>query len=626
MFISVYLARIQEKAVINLKPVMKFLLSNFFVWTVSLLVKLLVVRHLIFPGSPVFDTLLLEGSTILILFSLIEMAVKKAKIFFYLLVNIALSTVFLAIILYYSQFGRLITYYALYQVGLVDDIGQSISALFDYRYLLLYADILVALLLMVIRRCPLYNSTGFKRSQIAFAFLLSVVVSLANLYVHNGYAINTTRLAETAGIMNAEGYQVFASAKAHWASAAVNVSLDQIKQVKGITQPRSPKYFGVGKDKNLIIVQLESIQNFPLGLAIDSQEVTPNLNQLAKDSLYFPHFFTQIGQGSTSDAEFAVNTSLYPLENGAVTSLYKNKDLPGLPKLLKSAGYVSYTFHANKAAFWNRDKLYPALGFNKYFDLDFFGSHDLIDMGPSDEYLFQKSFPVLDELRKHNQKFYADFVTLTSHHPFVIPDGRTDLNLPDNLKGTLIGNYLNAANYEDKALGEFFNDLKQDGLWENSVIVIYGDHFGLTPTSLKDNDKKLFASLCGRTYDYLNMFNIPLIIRVPGLSHQEINLTGGQVDILPTLANLFGISLTDKVCFGEDLLNNDRNLIGIRYFLPVGSFLDNNVLFLSDTGETEVITSSQKGLGTKQYAKERERILQLENLSDAYLRSLPEKM
>lgn len=604
----------------------KLFLSNYMVWTLIIVVKLHVLRSHIFPESHPKDTLALETSTILIFFSLIEMIFKRGTLFLYLSADMVLSTVFLAIILYYSQFGRIITHYALYQVGLIDDIGNSISALFDYRYVFFYIDLVLALFFIIIGHYPLESSTGLQTQQLSIIILLSAGISLFNIYTHKEDKINITRLAQKAGILNAEGFQFFTDFKRGLINPRVDVSTVRIDELKDIKKSLKPKYFGIAKDQNLIVIQLESIQSFPLGLTVSEQEITPNLNKLANNSLFFSHFYSQIGQGSTSDAEFAVNTSIYPLENGAVTSLYKNKDFPGLPKLLKTAGYRSLTFHANKDTFWNRYKIYPSLGFDKYYALDFFGQHDLIDMGPSDEYFFQRSIPVLVEQNRQNQKFYANFVTLTSHHPFIIPDGRTELILPTDLERTFLGNYLNAANYVDKALGEFFNYLKRDGLWDNSVIVIYGDHFGLTPTSLKQEGKEQFLKLLGREYDYLDMFNVPLIIKVPGINHELINLVGGQVDILPTLTNLFGISSSDSIYFGKDLLNNDANLIGIRYFLPEGSFVNNEELYISDITQAANITTHKKSAGSAIHIEQKKRILELERLSDAYLKSLPERL
>lgn len=78
---------------------------------------------------------------------------------------------------------------------------------------------------------------------------------------------------------------------------------------------------------NLIVVQMESFQNFPINLTLNGQEVTPVLNKLAKEGFYFPHVFQQIGPGNTSDAEFMSNTSIYPTAAAAMSTSFGDRQL-----------------------------------------------------------------------------------------------------------------------------------------------------------------------------------------------------------------------------------------------------------------------------------------------------------
>ncbi|MFD1903508.1 LTA synthase family protein [Paenibacillus rhizoplanae] len=143
--------------------------------------------------------------------------------------------------------------------------------------------------------------------------------------------------------------------------------------------------------KNLIIIQLESFQSFLLSLKVDGQEVTPNLNRLMEQSLYFTNFYQMVGQGNTSDAEFVVNSSFYIPPQGAATMSYIDKQLPSLPRLLGDNGYQTATFHTNVVEFWNRGELYKALGWENYYDHKFFGDEDAFFFGASDEVLYRKS-------------------------------------------------------------------------------------------------------------------------------------------------------------------------------------------------------------------------------------------
>src|SRR5699024_8529613 len=124
--------------------------------------------------------------------------------------------------------------------------------------------------------------------------------------------------------------------------------------------------------------------------------------------------------------------------NQPTTELYGDRDIPSLPKLLKDYGYTSLSFHGNEIEFWNRHNLYPALGFDQYYDEVFFEKKDVINWGTSDEVVYEDSFPILKDLYDRGEKFYAQYITLSSHHPFTIPADRVTLTLPEKYDGTYV--------------------------------------------------------------------------------------------------------------------------------------------------------------------------------------------
>ena len=129
------------------------------------------------------------------------------------------------------------------------------------------------------------------------------------------------------------------------------------------------------------MIQLESVQNFVVGLEVAGQEVTPNLNDLVGESFYFDNVDQQIAKGNTSDAEFIANTSLYPTGILPMSQQTSGLDVPSLPKYLDPYGYESVTLHTNEAKFWDRDSMYPSLGFDRYYDKEYFGEEDVIHFG-----------------------------------------------------------------------------------------------------------------------------------------------------------------------------------------------------------------------------------------------------
>lgn len=623
----------------NRASVKDFFTSHFFIVTCLILLKTILLRYLLFDELNIVHTFTLELSYILIFTSLIELISFKGKKTLFFFINILFSVFFLAVAMYFSYFGRIVTYNALMQAGQVGDIGASVTALIKPVYILFFIDLIILLISLIIRKYPIHTKNVSKKVLLPI-LVLAIGVSLLNLFLNKDEFIsNNVVAAEDQGVLNYETIEIaFGSTNqipSEYKVAVKNVkSLKaKINDLKGLTNipEENRNYFNAAGGRNLIVIQVESMQNFPIGLKIDGQEVTPNLNDLVEKSFYFSRTFQQTGPGNTSDAEFIMNTSLYPVAYNPTSQTYGNKKFPSLPRLLREKGYETMTFHADEVTFWNRDELYPALGFDQYYDQKFIGTKDTIGMGASDEVLFSKALRVMQEKKLNNQPFYAQLVTLTSHHPFTVPADRINLKLPSKYKGTLTGAYLEAMNYNDMAIGKLIDGLKKAGIYDNSVIVIYGDHFGLQQSAISQKDVDLVSELLGHEYQTLDRMNIPFIINAPGITDegQKFDKLGGQLDMMPTVANLLGVSLDNQIVFGQDLLNSDDNLLGVRYYLPVGSFFNKDILFKPEKGfedgtaydlNTEAVVKD-----FTQYRKDYDRVIELENLSDSYMESLPER-
>ncbi|WAA09692.1 LTA synthase family protein [Fervidibacillus albus] len=618
----------------------RFLKSSFFIFTNLIVFKIIILRYLLFGEINILNTFLLELGFILFIMSLVELLPSISKMIGYLVVNIILSTLFLAIAMYHAYFGRIVTYFALFQFGQVGAISDSIFALIKPAYLLFFIDVIVIVLLMIFKKFPIRSISVSKKIVIPLLFL-GFFASFVNFYINKDeFYSNNVVEAMDKGILNYELIEIYRGPETALASDVESISNEdtealkkEILALKGLSYipPEERNYFGAAEGRNLIVIQVESMQNFPIGLEVGGQEVTPNMNRLIENSFYFSRLFQQTGPGNTSDAEFLMNTSLFPTPFNPTSQTYGGKIFPSLPRLLKKKGYTTMTFHADEIEFWNRIELYPALGFDTYYDETFFEKKDLIGMGSSDEYMFEKAFEVLKAHHVTNQKFYAHLVTLTTHHPFTIPSDRITLDLPEKFQNTLTGNYLVAMNYVDRAIRELIDALKEEGIYENSVIVIYGDHFGLQQSAISEEDTNLVSDLLGHEYQTIDRLNIPFIIHVPGITEpgQTFDQVSGQMDMMPTVANLLGISLDDQIIFGQDLLNSDQNLLGVRYYLPIGSFFNDEILFIPEKGfedgtaydirTEEVIEDFEK------YKEDYERVLKLEAISDEYVKNLPER-
>lgn len=403
------------------------------------------------------------------------------------------------------------------------------------------------------------------------------------------------------------------------------------QQVLHIQSTGHNEYFGIGKNHNLIVIQMESVQNFALNTSADGKPLTPVLNKLSKESLYFPYIFQQIGSGNTSDAEFIVNTSIYPVGAAPMSHKFGNKELPSLARILHDRGYASSTFHVNDASFWDRDEMYPALGFDRYYDKPYFPQGIFNRFGASDEDLYRVAVNKMKTLNKHNNKFYAQLITVSSHSPFTIPEDSKHLRLSLKSGGKKLEDYLTAINYADYALGKFIGRLKDTGLWEQSVVVVYGDHFGLNKK--KYDPKKISKALGINYHKQISTFNVPLLIHVPGVNHTKaIGQVGGQIDILPTIANIMGIDLQKEgfTAFGQDLLNTDHNVVGMRYYMPTGTFFNDEVMFIPgkkgfEDGTATAIKTLKPVKDISPYKDDYDYIVQKLKQSDRHVNRLPEK-
>lgn len=336
-------------------------------------------------------------------------------------------------------------------------------------------------------------------------------------------------------------------------------------------------FWSIAKDRNVIILQVEALQNFVLGSYYNGQELTPFLNRmLGEDTLYFDHYYYQIGGGNTADAEFAVNNSLFAPENAAAYVQYMDNAYHGLPWLLKDNGYSgAHVFHNYRGDFWNRREAYPAQGFDSFTALEDFEEIDPFPMGISDKELFRQS---MAQLTAYEEPFYAFYITVSSHHPYAIPLKDREITLAPADEETLFGLYMQAVNYVDRAIEGFVKELQDAGLYENSILVIYGDHYALTNT-----DAQIAAQvkgLLGRDYTIFDTFNVPCIIHIPGSGVTEtISTAGGHMDLMPTLLHLLGIEKTVNVTFGQNLLTAQYGFVCEQTHVSIGSFISDEVFF-----------------------------------------------
>jgi Sulfatase. len=351
---------------------------------------------------------------------------------------------------------------------------------------------------------------------------------------------------------------------------------------------RDLSLYGFGKEKNLIVIQVESLQNFVIGREVNGQEITPNLNRLLKHSIYFPSFYPQTIEGNSSDAEFLTQVSLYPLEKGSVYYLYPDHRYFSLGEWMKSRGYRTVAIHADDASYWNRDDVYPNLGFDDYLSIDDFEVDEEIGMGLGDLSMFRQAAKFLSEMK---EPFYSFLITLTNHTPFDLPEEYRKLNLQGELDESILGGYLQSVHYTDRAIGKFLEDLDRQGLLKNSVVAIYGDHDGIFEKEKGLVEKYLSHGEINDEEWIQTYVPVPLIIYNPGLEGEVIDKVGGQIDFLPTIGQIMGFN-ENMLYFsmGDNLFLSKKGAA----IIPKGDYSQKPSYVVTDRGIRENLNEEEQ--------------------------------
>lgn len=544
----------------------------------------------------------------LLVLSGIEMLGKKyrkpVKMIFYAFVSI----VMFIDVMYYSYFTRLPSIDLLGQMTSLGVISDTLLNLLSLKNLLFIIDLpLVGYLIWKkdhVWKFPKKTLKWISIASIASVFLIATTMANAEkasvLTNQEFYSYHTSDIVEKYFKSDAEGVE---EAK----------EVLEIMETDKTEMDPNAKHFGIGKGRNLIVVQLESIQDFLIGLEYNGEEVTPNLNKFIGDesSLYFDEYYQLIGRGNTSDAEFITNNSLHPSSEEPTYHQYGKNTFYGLPWLLRDNGYNAWVFHGFEKTFWNRSKAYPNQGFQRFLSEEDFDYEEKIIFGISDREFYEQSLDYLKEMDEIDENpFYSLLISLSCHTPYNIDEKYHVLDIREPQKDTIVGDYLQAAHYADQEFGKFLEGLKQEGLYDNSVIAVYGDHYGIS-----NGDEEVFEpmeDILGEPYNYDHIMNIPLIINVPGEEIGEtVSKIGSQIDFYPTIINILGLENEKGYMMGMDLLNSEKyNYVSPQRVMRRGSFIDKDVIF----------NISSDGIFENSQVEERStrRSLPVENYRDVY--------
>lgn len=480
------------------------------------------------------------------------------------IIDFLLSLWLFSNILYYREFSDFLSTSIIKTSGSTsDNLGKSIAGITKGTDFLVFLDVVIIVLLIAFKVFKI----DVRRLKLKISLLiegLAVVLIGTNLTMAQkdrpGLLTRTfdnNYIVKYLGLNSFAVYDGVKTAQSNAIMAKANHS--DLKTVQSYIKKNyiapNPEYYGVAKNKNVLVIHLESFQQFLIDYKWHGKEVTPNLNKLyhANDTISFDNFFNQVGQGKTSDAEIMLENSIFGLQSGSAMSSYGTSNtFESAPAILgQQAGYTSAVMHGGAGSFWNRDNAYKSFGYDYFMPLSYYQNKKgyYLGYGIKDKLFFDQSIKYIEHLP---QPFYLKMITVTNHYPYDLDKKNQSIDKTDTGDKTVDG-YVQTAHYLDEAIVELMSYLKKSGLEKNTLIMLYGDHYGIS-----GNHHKASAQLLNKdsfnNFDNLQFQRVPLMFHMLGLKGGINHTYGGEIDVRPTLFNLLGINDQNMIQFGHSLL------------------------------------------------------------------------
>lgn len=565
--------------------------------------------------------------TALLLFGIALYFRGKLSYWLMLIIDALQTTWLFANILYYREFSDFLSIGIVKGSGSVDNnLGKSLAGILHFSDLFVYLDVLVLIVLLLTKLIKVDKRPLKKRFAVTMTvFSIALMMMDYGLSVKdrsglltrtfdNNYIVKYLGLNEYAAF---NAYQTYQQATSRSQASKADMKSVQ-KYLKNNPAGENFQYFGKEQGKNVFVFHLESFQQFLINYKYKGQEVTPNINAFYKDqnTLSFDNFFHQVAQGKTSDAEMMMENSLYGLPTGsAMISYGTSNTFQAAPAILSQHGYTTAAMHGDVPSFWNRGNTYKSWGYQNFFSKSFYPNADKpsynVGYGLKDKIFLKDSAKYIQQLP---QPFYAKVISVTNHYPYLL--GKKDSSFPQTDTGdNTVDGYVVTAHYLDQAFGEFINYLKKVNLYDNSMIVVYGDHYGIS-----NNHRPAIAKLLGKkkvtNYDLAMFQKVPFMIHAPGVQGGVNHTYGGEIDALPTMMDLLGIKTTGNyIMMGQDLLSTQRNqIVPFRdgnFVTPQYTKVGSQV-YDTATGKLLDLTASQK----KQVTSDQDHVNTVLGLSD----------
>jgi len=593
-------------------PILTFyIISNFIN---SILLRLFTTGN--FSIRPIF----FDMGLVLLFASMSFFIKKKNKNLYYIFTSILFVAICIINSIYYNYYSSFSSISLLATSVFVKDFGDVVVefALNIKDWVYLWQIIGLILVMVKYKNVEVNKKNNFSKLSIIAVVIIGIGCALPpyNSFSRLVKLWNRVAVVNSFGIYTYQFDDLFQSLK-----PKINNMFGYDNALKKVSQyynenkyvQKINDYTGIFEGKNVIAIHAESLQNFAIGLEINGQEITPNLNKLVKESLYFNNFYAQVGVGTSSDSEFTYATSLLPANSGTVFVNYYDNKFTTIQNLLKNKGYYVFSMHGNDGDFWNRLTMHENMGYDNFYAKSSFIIDEEYGLGLSDESFFRQSVSMIKDIDLNiGRPYYGTLITLTNHTPWDDADEISDLDLTisvnvdgenvvrDYLEGKALGKYIKSMNYMDKALGQFMDSMDKEGLLDDMVIVIYGDHdariskknydymYNYDPVldKILDEDDDNYVDF--NDYDYELSKKVPLIVWSKNMDEVSvIDIPMGMIDVMPTLGNM--LNIYNKYALGNDIMDIDdgENIVVFKD----GSYVTSKIYYSAKNNEAYTLSN-----------------------------------
>ena len=307
---------------------------------------------------------------------------------------------------------------------------------------------------------------------------------------------------------------------------------------------------GIFKDKNLVIIMMESVNDI-----IINEELFPNFYKLYKEGFYFPNNYSPRNSCATGNNEFSGMSGLYTIQNNCTANVYKNNTyFTGIFNLFNNMGYSTTSMHDYTEAYYSRSAIHTGLGSSKYYGvkaLKMKFSTEYINWADDTDFLGKAMDIVLEDT---SQPFMTWLTTVSGHQPYAYSciEGDKYLDLTKDTKYPMeIRRYISKLKYLDLGLGVMLEKLENAGVLDDTVIILYGDHY---PYGMKSST---ISKVIDRDLTDYEIEKVPLVIYNSATPGKVIDSYTSYINLTPTIANLFGLDYDPRYYMGTDVFSPD---------------------------------------------------------------------